>query len=146
MSLKCILRGMSSKRKSEKNSQLLQISPDTGWLDYAQTIPMLTNMEESTKSMILSKPDLAKEILRELINTKLVSSSVIAEVLSSPTDEVYFSVISRESAKSRIIEYINNNPGCMTSAIIEETKLDPLLTMEILKELKQENSVLSKSI
>lgn len=133
-------------RKSEKKSQLLQISADAGWVDYAQTIPMLTNLEESTKSVILSNPGLAKEILRELINTKLVSRSVIAEVLSSPTDEVYLSVSERTSAKKEIIEYINKNPGCMTSAIIEHTRVEPLLAMEILKELKQENTVLSQPI
>jgi predicted transcriptional regulator len=52
----------------------------------------------------------------------------------------------REEAKRKIHHFIIKNPGCRTSQIIEKLEIDPELAVRILKELKEEDSILSKPI
>lgn len=131
---------------SGKSRQLLKISPDSSILSFANPIPEFTEIEEATESILRSNPEIVKEILRKLININVMHKSYLANVLLSADDEIYFVRGDRESAKTKIIEYVKKYPGCMTSDIIEQTRIDPILTMEILKELKKENSVMSKPI
>jgi Mn-dependent DtxR family transcriptional regulator len=49
-------------------------------------------------------------------------------------------------AKQLIHEFITRNPGSMTSEIIERLRIDPVLAVQTLKELKQDDSVISKPL
>ena len=59
---------------------------------------------------------------------------------------LHLKIIDKEEAKRKIQQFINKNPGCRTSQIIEKLEIDPELAIRILKELKEEDSVLSKPI
>ena len=60
--------------------------------------------------------------------------------------EIKFRRIDKADAKKKIQDYINNNPGCLTSEIIEGLLIEPGLVMQTLKELKRDDLVLSKDI
>jgi predicted transcriptional regulator len=59
---------------------------------------------------------------------------------------IHLKIMDRGEAKRKIHHFINRNPGCRTSEIIEKLGIDPELVVSILKELKEEDSVLSKPI
>jgi ribosomal protein S25 len=59
---------------------------------------------------------------------------------------LHLKIMDREEAKRKVHQFINKNPGCRTSQIIEKLGIDPELAVRILKELKEEDSVLSKPI
>ncbi len=52
-----------------------------------------------------------------------------------------FRKISKDAAKELIRDYVLKNPGCLTSEIIENLKLDPELVVQILKELEEEGVI-----
>ena len=60
--------------------------------------------------------------------------------------EIYLRTLDMETARKNIQEFINKNPGCKTSEIIEDLRIDPELAVETLKQLKQDDLVLSKPI
>jgi hypothetical protein len=60
---------------------------------------------------------------------------------------ITFRDIDKAEAKKEIQNYLNEHPeGSLTSRIIESLRIDPLLTSNILEELKHEGLALSKSI
>jgi hypothetical protein len=59
---------------------------------------------------------------------------------------IHLKTMDREKAKREIHQFITKNPGSKTSQIIEKVGIDPELAVEILKELKAEDCVLSKPI
>jgi predicted transcriptional regulator len=67
---------------------------------------------------------------------------------SSPTNSgvIHLRKIRKDTAKQLIHEFIIRNPGSMTSEIIERLRIDPVLAVETLKELKQNDSVLSRPL
>ncbi|HEY7078563.1 MAG TPA: hypothetical protein VH500_02610 [Nitrososphaeraceae archaeon] len=61
--------------------------------------------------------------------------------------EIRFRHIDKADAKKEIQDYLNKHPqGSRTSKIIETLRIDPLLTSDILEELKQEGAAFSKPI
>jgi hypothetical protein len=59
---------------------------------------------------------------------------------------IHLKRMDRDEAKRQIHQFISKNPGSKTSQIIEKVGIDPELAVEILKELKAEDFVLSKPI
>ena len=93
---------------------------------------VLTAIKESFEIHLRSHPEFVREIFNEAFRTT--------------SDEINPRNIPREVAKTEIHEFINKHPGCKTSDIILNLNLDPPLVMEILKELKQEEVILSKPL
>jgi len=56
---------------------------------------------------------------------------------STEEEEIKFRKIPEEEAKELVKKYISENPGCLTSEIIEELQLDPLLVAKVLKQLEE---------
>jgi predicted transcriptional regulator len=60
--------------------------------------------------------------------------------------EIRLRRIDKADARKKIQHYINKNPGCLTSEIIEGLLIEPGLAMQTLEELKRDDLVLSKDI
>jgi hypothetical protein len=61
--------------------------------------------------------------------------------------EIRLRRIDKADAKKEIQDYINRHPnGSRTSKIIETLRIDPILTSDILEELRQEGSAFSRPI
>jgi hypothetical protein len=61
--------------------------------------------------------------------------------------EISFRNINKTEAKKEIQNYINEHPeGSLTSKIIETLRIDPLLTSNILEEMRQEGLTFSKPV
>ncbi|HEY7571311.1 MAG TPA: hypothetical protein VH796_08080 [Nitrososphaeraceae archaeon] len=73
-----------------------------------------------------------------------VSIKHITRINDEP--EIRFRHIDKAGARKKIQDYINKNSGCLTSEIIEGLLIEPRLVMQTLKELKQDDLVLSKDI
>ena len=54
---------------------------------------------------------------------------------------IEFRELPKEEALRIIKEYIRKHPGCTTSQIIEDLRLDPPLVAEVLKELEEKGEV-----
>jgi hypothetical protein len=83
--------------------------------------------------------------------TKIKSTKEIREMIfkaSSPTNSrvIHLRKMRKDTAKQLIREFINQNPGSLTSEIIEGLRIDPVLAIETLKELKQDDSVSSRPL
>jgi len=66
---------------------------------------------------------------------------------NSHKNEINFRSIDKADAKKEIQNYINKHPeGSLTSKIIETLRIDPLLTSDILEEMKQEGLTFSKPV
>jgi hypothetical protein len=76
------------------------------------------------------------EYIREVLNETYVAQN----------EEIPFRTVDRETAKREIDTYIGEHPRCRTGQIIEDLRLDPEFTMEILKELKTERIIQSKPV
>jgi hypothetical protein len=57
-----------------------------------------------------------------------------------------YHTLDHAEAKRRIQEFIDNNPGAKTSAIIDTLRIDPEQAVDILDELETENSIYSSEI
>lgn len=55
-------------------------------------------------------------------------------------------VIPESEAKKVIKKYIREHPGCITSDIIENLKLDPALAVEVLNLLEEEGKVRGEEV
>ncbi len=60
--------------------------------------------------------------------------------------EYEFKVLPQKEAIKIIEKYVNKNPGCTTSQIIEELQLDPSLVVEVLDKLEKEKKLEGKEI
>ena len=60
--------------------------------------------------------------------------------------EIEFGIIPEREAKEVIERYIHEYPGCTTSEIIENVKLDPSLVVAVLNLLEEEGKVKSEEI
>jgi hypothetical protein len=60
--------------------------------------------------------------------------------------EITFRSISKDEAKDQIRQYITQHPGSLTSEIIEALRIDPITTVDTLRELKHEGLVLSQAV
>ncbi len=60
--------------------------------------------------------------------------------------EIEFRVISENEAKKVIERYTSEHPGCTTSEIIENLKLDPALVVEVLNLLEEEGKVRGEEV
>ncbi|MDP9288176.1 MAG: hypothetical protein M3P08_08265 [Thermoproteota archaeon] len=66
---------------------------------------------------------------------------------STNEQEISFRNISKTEAKNEIQQYINKHPhGSLTSEIIEALRINPLVAVDILEEMKQEGSAFSKAV
>jgi Mn-dependent DtxR family transcriptional regulator len=54
--------------------------------------------------------------------------------------------IEKSTAKNEIQDYINNNPGALTSDVIEKLRIEPPLAVEIIQELKNEGLIVSQPL
>ena len=89
-------------------------------------------MLEIKSDEILKKLDDLKKRINELEN--LIKSEEVIELKKIPKDE----------AKKLILDYIEKHEGCWTDEIIFDLKLDPVLVVEVLKELEGEEEVESR--
>lgn len=93
------------------------------------------------------KADLLDSILKDLIaQNRDHALRILYQELVGADNVKSIREIDRETAKKEIQEYISNHPKCKTSEIIDNLRLDPIFTMEILKELKKADLVLSKRV
>jgi alkyl sulfatase BDS1-like metallo-beta-lactamase superfamily hydrolase len=60
--------------------------------------------------------------------------------------EIEFRIIPESEAKKVIERYIRGHRGCTTSEIIESTRLDPALVVEVLKLLEEEGKVKGEEV
>ncbi len=63
------------------------------------------------------------------------------QVNNKPEDLITLKDIPKEEGRRNIIEYIKKNPGCMTSEIIEDLKINPSIVLDVLNDLEKENLV-----
>jgi|Deesub1362A_J573_1020465.scaffolds.fasta_scaffold00834_20 DNA-binding MarR family transcriptional regulator len=87
-----------------------------------------------TKAYILKKLEHLKREIEEL------------EDLIESDEELIFKEMSEDEARKLVLDYIEKHPGCLTSEIIENLGLDPLLVGKILKQLEEEGEVEGRSI
>jgi hypothetical protein len=108
--------------------------------------PQPVSKDEVIKKL-LDDTDLMKELFRKLVRE---NRGYVREVLNATyvadNDEMPFRTVDRETAKREIDTYIGEHPRCRTGQIIEDLRLEPEFTMEILKELKTERAIQSKPI
>lgn len=116
-------------------------------VNYAISPQIMGVIKQSIDIHLRSNPQLIENAIANMIKT---NPKFLREILNqaylSAEEEITLTRLDREEAKIAINEYIKTHPGCKTSNIIEDLKLDPLETLEILKELKKEGSVQSKAV
>jgi predicted Rossmann fold nucleotide-binding protein DprA/Smf involved in DNA uptake len=114
-----------------------------------QTMMINPDMQDLIKQSVLlhlkGNQELLKNVLKDFLNNHPHVLKEIVEELTNPP-EVSFDSLDRETAKAKILEFIEANPGSRTSDIILATNLEPPLVMEILKELNTEGNIKKKSI
>jgi DNA-binding MarR family transcriptional regulator len=54
--------------------------------------------------------------------------------------------IEKSTAKREIQDFVNKHPWSLTSEIIEQLRIEPPLTIKVLKELKKEGLAVSKPV
>jgi predicted transcriptional regulator len=54
--------------------------------------------------------------------------------------------MTKDTKRQLIREFINRNPGSTTSEIIERLNIDPITTVQMLQELKQNDLIFSKPL
>ncbi|MBA7517070.1 hypothetical protein ES705_09120 [subsurface metagenome] len=59
---------------------------------------------------------------------------------------IEFGIISESEARVVIEGYIRGHPGCTTSEIIENLRLDPSLVVEVLNHLEEEDKVRGEEV
>lgn len=74
----------------------------------------------------------------------------LKELILKLTDEVSgetteFKEVSKEEAKAVIKDYVLRNPGCLTSQMIKDLRLNPEIVVEALKELTKEGEIKGRS-
>jgi len=137
-------------------------------------VKTITSKREYSEAQIASilkkvKPEPVSDIdfdlrLKKLENSIDVIFAAIAQLKSAidalsiqiPRSEVSlkpekihvekFLIISRKKAASMIREYILKHPGCRTSEIIADLRLQPDLVLQILKKLSRDGEIRSKEI
>lgn len=118
---------------------------------------------EITYGLKLSPEMLAKihEIIEEYCDRELekVVQKILAEKLETvvrkclqekekhiETELLELKKIPEKEAVGLIRSYVDNHPGCLTSDIIFDLKLDPDLVLKVLRRLEKEKTVRGKSV
>lgn len=78
----------------------------------------------------------------ELINARLDK----IESLERIEEEEELVKIPEEEALARIDDYVRNHPGCRTSEIIFNLRLDPDLVLKVLKKLEERGKVRGENV
>ena len=70
----------------------------------------------------------------------------VQEMVEPGGIKVEFKIIPESEAKGVIEGYVRAHPGCITSEIIENLRLDPALVVEVLNSLEEEGKVKSEEV
>jgi hypothetical protein len=81
--------------------------------------------------------------LRSRNTIKLKSHTIKKSVTRSITFRYN---IEKSTAKREIQDFVNKHPWSLTSEIIEQLRIEPPLTIKVLKELKKEGLAVSKPV
>ena len=101
----------------------------------------------SVLSTLRSDSDLLKEVLMDYLRENPhILKDILNERLIADDEEINLRMVDRGLAKREIVDFIKSKPDCLTSDIIMQLRIDPSLVMEILKELKEQDIILSKPI
>ena len=112
------------------------------------TITIISKKEEE----IVLSPDMMISVKESLLSYCKTDKKFIQEILmnalsDSNVDEVtQLRTLTKKEAKEEIIKFIKLNPGAKTSDIIFTLGIDPIVTVDLLKELKNEEKVGSEKI
>lgn len=117
-----------------KRKELLKIIKELHFLLYKEIAYIREQFSDLERTMLEMKRELDERINK--IEKRL------AELTQEETIE--FRILPKEKAMKLIKEYIEKNPGCLTSEIIESLQLDPSLVVEILGELEKSGEVESR--
>lgn len=107
---------------------------------YSVSAEVRNDIKESLIHLLRSDQELMKDIFRCALVQQEESFTLKQD------DEIQLVKPEKEDAKKMIQGFIEENPGCLTSDIIFNLKLDVDLVMENLKELKNEELVEGKDI
>jgi hypothetical protein len=131
---------------NSSTEQYVVVEPDISMLSTETPID-IKDIKESF-SILLKHSDFLKGILRRFMreNNDFVKQLLLEIAENQDPQPIIIRHIDREMAKKEIKEYIHAHLGCRTSEIIDNLNLDPIFTMEILKELKTEKCVSSKPV
>lgn len=106
------------------------------------------------KTLIMKKlENLKREIeeLEDLIRSKEEEEIVPrkipdVELIVVAEEGIVLREIPEEEARKLILDYIEKHPGCLTSEIIENLALDPLLVGRILRQLEKEGKIEGRGV
>lgn len=77
-----------------------------------------------------------------LKNLLLEIRELLLEIRGTTSEEIIeFRKVSKEEARLMVKNYVINHPGCLTSEIIQDLKIDPELVVEILNELVNKGEI-----
>jgi hypothetical protein len=82
--------------------------------------------------------------MSEIVRERRIQEIEAREALEGT--EVKFRIIPESEAKGVIEGYVRAHPGCITSEIIENLKLDPALVVEALNFLEDEGKVKGEEV
>ena len=125
-------KGLKKVEENPRNQSSSITVESTNVKTYQLSPEIREDIKQSVVHLLRSDPALIKEIFNEAFEVK--------------PEEINLRTINRDEAKKQVQEYVMANVGCKTSDIIMNLELDPVLVMEILKELKDQNFIQSKSI
>ena len=80
----------------------------------------------------------------DLVNARLDKIESLERIEEEGLEELV--EIPEEEALAKIKDYVNNHPGCRTSEIIFDLRLDPDLVLKILKKLEERGKVRGEKI
>jgi len=129
------IRTYGAKKLLQINRELIESEKEVAEEIWRRSLELLIEELALKIDERMRKFELDIQGLRELMLQMLMPEEVI-ELRS----------ISKEEAKAEIKEYVFKHPGCLTSKIVEDLKLDPVLVVEILEELKREGALEGKEI